>query len=548
MQTGHLRVATGNRGPGTAETSQPSPSTPERANSTASRSSSEQGTTRFPCSKLKLDNLFLQWLSLPESQKLVLNLLEEAKNGRLLHGPSPPAGPMSPLSGASGHPPAFFNPNTPPLSPSKSRSPKSPASPSKRSASSTLRRQVIGPAAIPQFHFPDGKPLSRETSQAVQRKLDALFQHYSLGLTVPAVKELIKEVLELPSVLAYPLFSKLVVPGQSVVSRDAIETWLQKHRCLQSEPVVRLFDILRKEGVDYVSQDDLKSMMAGILLSHPGLEFLQETPEFQDRYAETVIFRIFYALDRSNIGRLTLRDLRRGDLLEALITLDNEEDVNKILKYFSYEHFYVIYCKFWELDSDHNFLISQEDLLRYGNHALTYRIVDRIFQQAGRPFASQVQGKMGYEDFVWFILSEEDKSNDLSLEYWFRCVDLDCDGCLRSSEMLYFYEEQLHRMELMSQEPVLFEDVMCQMHDMLQPAAEGVFTLRDLKRNRHLAGTLFNILFNLNKFEAFETRDPFVVRQEREDPTLTEWDRFARAEYVRLAMEEEGDEIEEAPF
>ena len=25
-------------------------------------------------------------------------------------------------------------------------------------------------------------------------------------------------------------------------------------------------------------------MMAGILLSHPGLEFLQETPEFQDRY------------------------------------------------------------------------------------------------------------------------------------------------------------------------------------------------------------------------------------------------------------------------
>ena len=51
----------------------------------------------------------------------------------------------------------------------------------------------------------------------------------------------------------------------------------------QSEPAVRLYDILRKEAVDYVSQEDLKSMMAGILLSHPGLEFLQETPEFQDR-------------------------------------------------------------------------------------------------------------------------------------------------------------------------------------------------------------------------------------------------------------------------
>lgn len=50
-------------------------------------------------------------------------------------------------------------------------------------------------------------------------------------------------------------------------------------------------------------------------------------------------------------------------------------------RYFSYEHFYVIYCKFWELDTDHDFLIDKENLVRYGNHALTYRIVDRIFTQ-----------------------------------------------------------------------------------------------------------------------------------------------------------------------
>eukprot|EP00873_Tetraselmis_striata_P007413 jgi/Tetstr1/427677/TSEL_017802.t1 len=149
---------------------------------------------------------------------------------------------------------------------------------------------------------------------------------------------------------------------------------------------------------------------------------------------------------------------------------------------------------------------------------------------------------MGYEDFCWFILSEEDKTSDVSLEYWFDCVDLDCDGAIRPNEMLYFYEEQLHRMECLSQEPVLFEDVLCQMTDMIAPAKEGVFTRRDLKQQQKQAGTLFNILFNLNKFIAFETRDPFLARQEREDPHLTEWDRFARAEYVRLAMEEEGEE------
>lgn len=41
----------------------------------------------------------------------------------------------------------------------------------------------------------------------------------------------------------------------------------------------------------------------------------------------------------------------------------------------------MIYCKFWELDTDHDFLIDKENLIRYGNHSLTYRIVDRIFTQ-----------------------------------------------------------------------------------------------------------------------------------------------------------------------
>lgn len=56
--------------------------------------------------------------------------------------------------------------------------------------------------------------------------------------------------------------------------------------------------------------------------------------------------------------------------------------------------------------------------------------------QAARPFASKTDGKMGYEDFVYFILSEEDKTNNISLDYWFKCIDLDCDGSLRANEML----------------------------------------------------------------------------------------------------------------
>lgn len=57
--------------------------------------------------------------------------------------------------------------------------------------------------------------------------------------------------------------------------------------------------------------------------------------------------------------------------------------MHQILKFFSYEHFYVIYCKFWELDQDHDFQLDKTDLAHYSNCALSYVIVDRIFEEVG---------------------------------------------------------------------------------------------------------------------------------------------------------------------
>lgn len=48
--------------------------------------------------------------------------------------------------------------------------------------------------------------------------------------------------------------------------------------------------------------------------------------------------------------------------------LEEEEDINQIMAYFSYEHFYVIYCKFWELDRDHDLFIDLNDLARHNDH------------------------------------------------------------------------------------------------------------------------------------------------------------------------------------
>ncbi|KAM7275771.1 hypothetical protein ACFE04_017637 [Oxalis oulophora] len=98
----------------------------------------------------------------------------------------------------------------------------------------------------------------------------------------------------------------------------------------------------------------------------------------------------------------------------------------------------------------------------------------------------------------------------------FKCIDLDGNGVIMRNELQFFYEEQLHRMECMAQEP-----------------KENSITLQDIKGSK-LSGNVFNILFNLHKFIAFESRDPFLIRQERENPTLTEWDRFAHREYIRF--------------
>ena len=48
--------------------------------------------------------------------------------------------------------------------------------------------------------------------------------------------------------------------------------------------------------------------------------------------AETVIYRIFYYVNRAGDAHLTLRELKRGNLIAAMQHADEEEDINKVLR------------------------------------------------------------------------------------------------------------------------------------------------------------------------------------------------------------------------
>lgn len=53
--------------------------------------------------------------------------------------------------------------------------------------------------------------------------------------------------------------------------------------------------------------------------------------------------------------------------------------------------------------------------------ALSSRIIDRIFSGAVTRGGTKVDpDKMSYTEFVWFLLSEEDKQHPTAVEYWFR--------------------------------------------------------------------------------------------------------------------------------
>jgi len=466
------------------------------------------------------------------------------------------------------------------LSPSRGQNNGTLSSQSSTSSSSSLTTSFSSNLLIPQFFFPNKKWVPEVKSEKIMQKFtqkfnDVLYNETPGVLNKETFSSLVREFIGIPSYFG-PLIIKRAtdmcssnvddVPTSSVSStKSANTTEMKDFEDLEeledmnqikrddflhfwkttlskyNDETEMIYNILKnpKQKGDFVSQNDFRLVIRALLDTHPGLEFLKHTAEFQDRYLETVIYRIFYTVNKEWNGRMTLRELKKSELVNAFKQCEVEEDINKVLRFFSYEHFYVIYCKFWELDTDHDFLIDRDDLLRYGNHALTYKIVDRVLSESVKPFTSGVPGKMGYEDFVWFVLSEEYKSHDLSIKYWFRCVDIDNDGFLTCGDLAYFYEEQLQRMECLAQEPVFFEDIVCQLTDMIKPKIEGFITLEDMVRSLPMSGNTFNVLFNLNKFILFETRDPFTIRQEREEKHLTEWDRFARVEYIRLSQEDD---------
>lgn len=150
--------------------------------------------------------------------------------------------------------------------------------------------------------------------------------------------------------------------------------------------IERFYRIIKQRDAEYITRDDFFPFIQELLHFHPGLDFLDGQDEFQKKYALTVVTRIFYKVNKSRSGKISLNELKRSNLVEEFMHVDEEMDINKVFDYFSYEHFYVLYCRFFELDVDKDLKINREDMLKFGEHSLSDAIVDRIFQVGHRAF------------------------------------------------------------------------------------------------------------------------------------------------------------------
>ncbi|TPP65541.1 Serine/threonine-protein phosphatase 2A regulatory subunit B'' subunit alpha [Fasciola gigantica] len=406
------------------------------------------------------------------------------------------------------------------------------ATPSKPLATTAQSRKMV-----PSFHFPLGT--TRMTKEEIafeidraKRELGRMAENLSNGNKTGPSDVLIPYTSfgHVSKALNCPLYWKYIVYTASGGTNDhqplpqsaVLKMWNQVLTSCPDE-TARFVHMLTKGRATHLVQTDFNPliqfsrfipefsshMYQDILESHPGLAFLQAAKDFHSRYVATVVARIFFNVNTSWSGRITLGELRRSNFLAVLASLEDEEDINLVTQYFSYEHFYVIYCKFWELDEDHDLIISRADLARHNNYAISERMIDRIFSGTVTRGTAFKEGVMTYPDFVWFLLAEEDKRHPRSIEYWFRCMDLDGDGLLSMYELEYFYSEQVARMEEMGIEPISFEDCLCQCLDMVKPVLGDKIRLSDMKQCR-LCHIFFDTFFNLPKYLQHEQRDPFA--------------------------------------
>jgi serine/threonine-protein phosphatase 2A regulatory subunit B'' len=341
--------------------------------------------------------------------------------------------------------------------------------------------------------------------------LETIHKHFGKnGFIVQAeFDNLMRKLYLFPTYINNVLFKKLTAGQEKLSENHFVNYWTDNLKSKSSNEA--LFFVMKSEKTTFLSARDFAPFIREFTDTHPALAFLRSSPTFHQKYMETIIERIFYVAN-AKTKKLTLKQFLTTDFLRVLRDVETQCDINQVSNYLSYLDFYVILCNFQDLDEDQDGALTAKDLKNYSNLSLSKKIIKRIFE-------TLPDGKMGYKDFIWFILSEVDKTTRTSIEYWFRLVDKDSDGQVSVDDMEFFYEEQIRRTRALGMEEVSSTQIVAQMFDLINPEGYAI-SLAELKKSQ-CSSTFFNTLFNLHKHVENEWNDRFIPSNRP-----GEWEKF----------------------
>ncbi|EAK90460.1 protein phosphatase 2A regulatory subunit (contains a conserved version of EF hands) [Cryptosporidium parvum Iowa II] len=285
------------------------------------------------------------------------------------------------------------------------------------------------------------------------------------------------------------------------------DLFCKKMNMVQNDGGLNYFKLLSKlsRSKDCIYPFGFKPILNEIVNRHKALKFLVKDEIFKELYIETIISRIYYELDILEIRKLRFKDFKNTDLVDILINMKGNESFDDLINYFNYQHFYVLYSRFVELDSDEDRYLTLDDFKKHDSGSLTMNALTRIWEcnicEKKELFEDELNRnrRMSYHDFIYFYISDEDKTTERSIRYWFEIIDFDCDGWISFSEIDYFFREQKSRCNDLNYFIPELNNISCMMNDLLMPGIQGRYRLDDFLRNKLIAGHFFNVLVNTKK-------------------------------------------------
>ena len=416
---------------------------------------------------------------------------------------------------------------------------------------------VLSPRKVVQVRNSFDRSITLDADESAEATIPAFYpvksgaaEHYLESLYPPTEKinlktltSILKTKLNLPGFFALPFMVSL--EPQIMKTRKFeipyslfLEFAVPKlESCQLHEKVFNI--MIGRNKRNYLIQSDFAPYFAALIHTHPSLKFLESEPALQSSFAKCIIARTFYALDPELRGRITKRALANSNFCDCLLAVDIANDVSDVTDFFSYEHFYVIFTKMWQLDTDEIGKITLEQLASYDGGRIPLQLCQRFVDLVPGP---KEPDTVTFFDFVYFIMAVEDKKTETALRLWYKVCDLDDDGIISFHELDQLYKMQKEKEEKNGMDPVPYRYVLSQMLDLVGEVTDGI-TMSQLRAisNRDL---FWNTFVDFKKFNQSEFKDPlFEMNMNAAFSGMNEWDVFCQLEYARLSQAEEGEII-----